>query len=275
MGDIIEQLAKAKLNFKPILKDASNPHFKSKYVTLDALIGATEVALAEQGLIVFFTDVSDTLDTVRIRATLACAGVLPELWILSHSAMPAKGVQSSAIHSQGSAYTYAKRHAYAMLLGLSADVDDDGNAALPVQQEARPVPLPTPKPAPLAKPIKPSPAAVGARSACEHVWQDKLPFKDGILRYAVGGDKSVNMDNMTVEQWAVAKAFPQTATIDQLITIWSSALKRKGDTLESTRNYHQQSLSLEEGFKYEELPRETMFKGIMLAATDTVTEEEN
>ena len=50
MQKIIPALIKAKKNFKKISKDAVNPYFKSKYATLDAVLDATESALAEQGL---------------------------------------------------------------------------------------------------------------------------------------------------------------------------------------------------------------------------------
>ena len=50
MQQIIPALIKAKKNFNKISKDAVNPYFKSKYATLDAVLDATESALAEQGL---------------------------------------------------------------------------------------------------------------------------------------------------------------------------------------------------------------------------------
>ena len=50
MQQIIPALIKAKKNFKKISKDAINPYFKSRYATLDAVLDATENALAEQGL---------------------------------------------------------------------------------------------------------------------------------------------------------------------------------------------------------------------------------
>ena len=50
MQQIIPALIKAKNNFKKISKDAINPYFKSRYATLDAVLDATESALAEQGL---------------------------------------------------------------------------------------------------------------------------------------------------------------------------------------------------------------------------------
>ena len=56
MQQIILALIKAKKNFKKISKDAVNPYFKSKYATLDAVLEATESALAEQGLTIVQID---------------------------------------------------------------------------------------------------------------------------------------------------------------------------------------------------------------------------
>ena len=47
---IYEALAKAQSEFEPVLFDRTNPHFKNKYATLNALETATKPALTKNGL---------------------------------------------------------------------------------------------------------------------------------------------------------------------------------------------------------------------------------
>src|SRR5215472_1429555 len=58
IGAVVKALAKAQLEFKPILKQEENPGFargnyKAKYASLDAVINATRPAMAKNGLVLF------------------------------------------------------------------------------------------------------------------------------------------------------------------------------------------------------------------------------
>lgn len=55
MQEIIKALIKAKAEFNPIQKDGTNPHYKRKYATLDAVLDAVTPALGKYGLVVIQT----------------------------------------------------------------------------------------------------------------------------------------------------------------------------------------------------------------------------
>lgn len=103
--------------------DAVNPHFRSRYATLQAVIDAVKPALNAAG-IAFYQ-----------KTEPAPGGVVVETVFLHESGetlstgalfVPA-GAQSA--HGYGSALTYAKRYSLAMACGIGADEDDDGNVA--------------------------------------------------------------------------------------------------------------------------------------------------
>lgn len=146
-GGLSESLRLAQLEFPPIHKDKTNPHFKSEYASLDSIISGTRPALAKHGLVVHH-EPADTATGVSVTA------------VLSH---PASGQERCVtlgcdcnranVQQIGSAITYLRRYTVAPLLGLTVDEDDDGNAAAPQQQAARPAAKPP------AKPPAPKPAA--------------------------------------------------------------------------------------------------------------------
>lgn len=119
-------------------KTAVNPHFKSKYVSLDALMAAVVPLLNRHGL---------------IWVTMPCTFPPDQTPALKYSLIWAKGGDDVCIggtmallaakddpQGQGSAITYARRYSLMAVLGLVADVDDDGNAATASrrrQQETR------------------------------------------------------------------------------------------------------------------------------------------
>jgi hypothetical protein len=55
MQELIKALIKAKAEFNPIQKDDTNPHYKRKYATLDAVLDAVTPALGKYGLVIIQT----------------------------------------------------------------------------------------------------------------------------------------------------------------------------------------------------------------------------
>ncbi|BDI20643.1 hypothetical protein ANSO36C_64450 (plasmid) [Nostoc cf. commune SO-36] len=55
MQELIKALIKAKAEFNPIQKDGTNPHYKRKYATLDAVLDAVTPALGKHGLVIIQT----------------------------------------------------------------------------------------------------------------------------------------------------------------------------------------------------------------------------
>ena len=122
---LIEGLAKAQGEFKPILKDTQNPFFKSKYADLATIIAATQPALSKHGLSVMQLPRVDA-HQARVKTILAHSS---GQWVSTELMLPAAQGSKFDAQTVGSALTYARRYALQAILGVAADVDDDGNAA--------------------------------------------------------------------------------------------------------------------------------------------------
>lgn len=115
-------MASAFAEIEAATKAANNPHFKSKYADLGAVIEAVKPALINHGL--FFTQrCHPAEDGVSVETVLHHSGGDKEsLGILF---VPANKRDAQGF---GSALTYARRYALMTAFGVPAE-DDDGNAA--------------------------------------------------------------------------------------------------------------------------------------------------
>jgi len=111
-------------------KDATNPHFKSKYADLESVISAIKGPLNEQG-IVFLQSFSPSAPGT-LSLTTRLLHVSGE-WVEDEMTMP---LQKNDAQGYGSAATYSRRYAIAAITGLY-QADDDGQEAVKQQ------PLPT------------------------------------------------------------------------------------------------------------------------------------
>lgn len=120
---VFEALANAQREFPAIQRDAVNPHFKSKYTTLETLLRATREALGKHGLALYH--LFDEVDGNRILVTRLVhkSG--------SHIESRLRLPSTDNMQHLGSATTYARRYSVAAMLGVSSDDDDDGQAASP------------------------------------------------------------------------------------------------------------------------------------------------
>lgn len=106
-------------------KNAINPHFKNKYISLDSLMEQVLPALNKQG--VALIQAPTTIDGhAGLRTTLVHA----ESGEHVEDVMPLM-LEKANPQGQGSAITYARRYALMAILGLVADEDDDANVASP------------------------------------------------------------------------------------------------------------------------------------------------
>lgn len=111
----------------PILKDARNPHFQSKYAKLEDVIDATYEHLHANNLAItqvikIHEDLNNDpymLLNTQLRHT--SGEVLQSDYILNPK-------DATNPQQMGSAITYARRYALLAMLGLAPE-DDDGNAA--------------------------------------------------------------------------------------------------------------------------------------------------
>lgn len=123
----MEQLAKALVaaqkDMPKVEPDAVNPHFKTKFVSLDHLIAKTRPVLNRHGLVIIQS--ATITDTGQPSLTTTILHVSGESVV---STMPLI-VGKNDMQGLGAAITYARRYAWAAALGISADEDDDGNQA--------------------------------------------------------------------------------------------------------------------------------------------------
>jgi hypothetical protein len=124
MKNLLKALAKFNTLCGPIVKDASNPFFKSKYATLDAIQEHIRKPLAEAGLVV-----SQPTKCSEGQAMVVSTLFHVESGESIYSEFPVV-VGKHTAQDYGSAVTYAKRYSLTGLLNLTIqDEDDDGNKA--------------------------------------------------------------------------------------------------------------------------------------------------
>jgi len=118
-----EALSKAQGEVENATKNASNPHFKSRYADLAEIISTIRPVLAKHGLAVLQLPgyVAETeLATLTTRLTHKSGE-----WMEGDSAMP---VVKKDPQGCGSATTYLRRYTQSSLFNLAQE-DDDANAA--------------------------------------------------------------------------------------------------------------------------------------------------
>jgi len=123
ISKISAAIVKAQGELNAVHKDGNNPHFRSKYATLDNIVESTRDTLRKHGLAVVQTFGETDGTYINLITT-----VLHESgeWISGVLTMrPTK----SDPQSLGGASTYARRYCYSAILGIVTDEDDDGNAS--------------------------------------------------------------------------------------------------------------------------------------------------
>jgi len=118
---LAEALAAAQFEITDPQKDSVNPHFRSRYADLSAVLKTVRPVLAKHGIAL--TQTTQILDGALVLVTRLhwrdeeLAGYYP---INPTKADP---------QGYGSALTYARRYTIQAIVGVAADDDDDGNAA--------------------------------------------------------------------------------------------------------------------------------------------------
>lgn len=152
-SDQLEKIAPALVaihsELRAIIKDSKNPHFKSKYASLDVILDTVRPILVKHGCFITQTltdgsshnvtmrrksnneeteKVVETFQETSVFTITAVSRVIHTSgqWIESFSIVP---VAKFDAHGLGAAQTYARRFSLASLLALATDEDDDGNAA--------------------------------------------------------------------------------------------------------------------------------------------------
>ncbi len=117
---------KAQAKIETVRKNGENPHFKSKYATLDEIWETVRKAVNDAGLIVFCT-IDPAADGKR-ELTTHVAEIKSGEEIASSFPIVAQAATPQAV---GSAMTYARRYTLTALLEIVTGdgADDDGEAA--------------------------------------------------------------------------------------------------------------------------------------------------
>jgi hypothetical protein len=126
-SESIANIAKALSDFQKDVKqpekDGNNPHFKSKYVTLDGTVKAIHECAPKHGL--SYTQMPVTTENgvgvVTLIMHLSGEFIQMDPFILPMDKKTAQGA--------GSATTYARRYSLSAAFGIVSDLDDDGNEA--------------------------------------------------------------------------------------------------------------------------------------------------
>jgi hypothetical protein len=207
IDQIVPALIKAKASFKAAVKDASNPHFKSKYVSLDGVIDAIDGALLENGIFQTQpTAMPEGGKTVLHTRLLHISGQ----WLGGE--YPIHPIKNDP-QAEGSALTYARRYALMALAGIAPE-DDDGNAASKAY----------------GKPQARQVAGTPTEGAWEAMGADEQAFLMDVANQAAGllssGDAEAALDHIQT----------QNLDSDETIALWTrldskqrSALKRAKD----------------------------------------------
>jgi hypothetical protein len=130
---LAQALSKAQSQLQGARKDATNPHFRSKFADLESVWDAVREPLVTNGLAI--------TQTTDVRAGVA--GLVTTLmhtsgqWI--EGFLPLNAVKPDP-QAQGSSITYARRYALSAIMGV-IQVDDDGEAAMdrPTSPAAQPL----------------------------------------------------------------------------------------------------------------------------------------
>ena len=123
---IMPALLKAQAAFAPAVKAKVNPHFKSKYVPLDAVLDAIAEPLRTCGIAILQPTTIQDGRTVLVTRLVHESGE----WI--EGRYPVHPVKADP-QGEGSALTYARRYALMAIVGIAPE-DDDGNAVVKATQ---------------------------------------------------------------------------------------------------------------------------------------------
>jgi hypothetical protein len=137
IAQLAAALAGAQAEMRSIAKDRTNPHFKNRYATLDAIMDTVRPVLAAHGLSVV-QGVGETEGEARGVTVETMLLHKSGEWVGSSVFMPLAKADPQSV---GSAMTYGRRYGVSALLALATDEDDDGNAGSTPngrQQQRRP-----------------------------------------------------------------------------------------------------------------------------------------
>ena len=129
ISQLAASLAKAQGAVDNAVKNKKNPHFRSSYADLSAVLDVVRKPMAANGLCVVHDVNKDESSRVMTTTLLHESGE----WLSVHARATPKDGGPQAI---GSIMTYLRRYTISSLLSVSQQ-DDDGNSAQGVERQAQ------------------------------------------------------------------------------------------------------------------------------------------
>lgn len=123
-SELLGKLLRVQQNMPSIFKTEVNNHFGNKYVSLDGVLDIVLPALHAEGLLLM--QLPTSVGPEPALRTVIYNVEDPEDYVDSTMLLV---LEKDNPQGQGSGLTYAKRYAILSMLGLTADKDDDGEAA--------------------------------------------------------------------------------------------------------------------------------------------------
>lgn len=124
LGAMAKALAAAQGELRDAVKDATNPHFKSKFASLGSVRAAITPTFTKYRLAV--TQLNEPHGDAGVCVVTLLMHESGE-WIRSRLYVP---VSKKDAQGFGSALSYARRYALAMIANIASDEDDDANVAV-------------------------------------------------------------------------------------------------------------------------------------------------
>lgn len=155
---ISQALFDAQGELEPIQRDAINPHFHNRYISLDSLLPQILPVLRKNGILVSQSPSNvDGMPALTTRFTGPAGDYIESTMLLV--------LDKDTPQAQGSALTYARRYALLATLGLTADQDDDGEAGS--KGGGRQVAVVNPRPKAAARPRRGAGASAAKPSGAD------------------------------------------------------------------------------------------------------------
>ena len=169
--NLINALIKAYSEITSAEFDKVNPHFKSKYASLESVIKAVKPSLVKNGIL--YRQVSKYTEN----------GICIETIFHGHGAELPTGeiflpVDKRTAQGFGSALTYARRYSLSLACGIGSEEDDDGNQA---EKEVGKKSVPKKTPVKKAEPVKEE--APVEEQVKDEAWAKA--FVDGFVKFLV------------------------------------------------------------------------------------------
>jgi hypothetical protein len=145
---IAPALVAAAGELSPVGKDGTNPAFRNRYATLDAIMEQVRPVLARHGLAVMHSVTHPETEGGRVVGLSIETRLLHRSgeWVANMVTLP---VEKPTAQGAGSAISYGRRYGLSALLGLTAEDDDGQGASAPPKrapEKARREPDPEPAP---------------------------------------------------------------------------------------------------------------------------------